>query len=527
MPAYRPAERLTPLAASLGLQGWIGDLHNHCAISYGHGSLDEALANAKRQLDFVSITGHSWWPDMPVDEPSVAHIVAFHVEGFARLERLWPGHFAQLQAAAEPGAFTVFPGYEMHSSAHGDYTVLLRDLAAAPMVRGTTPAKLEANLRAAFGRAAMAFPHHIGYRTGARGINWDTFRESLSPVLEMLSMHGCSESSSVDRPFLHSMGPSDGVNTVFHGLNAGHRFGVLGNTDHHSGFPGSYGHGRSVLWAAENSPQALWQALEQRRSGALTGDNIHLLMSVAGAIPGGEVAPGQPGPLKLEAVAGGAIDYIDVILNGRVLQRITPEITPSPIDQNVLFETILVLELGWGARGRHHDWQGRIALKGGQILGLEPRLRGAEIVSPLEGDHEAAPRDEIALDGDAARFRIRAHANPNNQTPSQQAIALHVALAPEAEISLDFGGGALRVPAQRLRAAALSGNLGVIDTPAWRLGQLAAPSEWQWQGEVALPALKNGDWLMARLRQKGGQMAWTSPIFCGPRAESPAPGTRF
>src|SRR5690606_23730288 len=137
-------------------------------------------------------------------------------------------------------------------------------------------------------------------------------------------------------------------------------------------------------------------------------------------------------------------------LNGRVLHRITPEITPAPIDTSGSFETILVLELGGGARGRHHDWQGRIAASGGSIAGVEPRLRGAEIVSPLEGDHAAAPRDEIALEGDAVKFRIRAHANPNNQTPSQQAIALHVALTPEAEITLDFGGGALRIPAQRL-----------------------------------------------------------------------------
>ena len=36
-----------------GLSAYYGDLHNHCAISYGHGSLEEALRNARAQLDFL------------------------------------------------------------------------------------------------------------------------------------------------------------------------------------------------------------------------------------------------------------------------------------------------------------------------------------------------------------------------------------------------------------------------------------------------------------------------------------------
>ncbi len=48
-----------------GLHAYYGDLHNHCGISYGHGSLEDALLNAREQLDFCSVTGHALWPDMP------------------------------------------------------------------------------------------------------------------------------------------------------------------------------------------------------------------------------------------------------------------------------------------------------------------------------------------------------------------------------------------------------------------------------------------------------------------------------
>ena len=72
-------------------------------------------------------------------------------------------------------------------------------------------------------------------------MNWDSFDPELSPFVEMISMHGCAETSETDRPYLHSMGPVDAHSTMAHGLREGHRFGVVGNTDHHSGFPGSYG----------------------------------------------------------------------------------------------------------------------------------------------------------------------------------------------------------------------------------------------------------------------------------------------
>ncbi len=100
---------LMPLATRLGVIPLYGDIHNHCNISYGHGRLQDALKRAKQQLDFVSITGHAHWPDMPVDEPSVAHIVDFHVKGFAKLKKNWIPHYQNLKEFDEEGVFSAFP----------------------------------------------------------------------------------------------------------------------------------------------------------------------------------------------------------------------------------------------------------------------------------------------------------------------------------------------------------------------------------------------------------------------------------
>jgi hypothetical protein len=48
------------------------------------------------------------------------------------------------------------------------------------------------------------------------------------------------------------------------------------------------------------------------------------------------------------------------------------------------------------------------------MLAVEPRFRGAEIVSPLEGQDAGHPIPEIGWDGAACDFAVTAEANPNN-----------------------------------------------------------------------------------------------------------------
>ena len=61
-----------------GMHPYFGDLHNHCGISYGHGSLETALRIARQQLDFCSVTGHASWPDMPAPNKQIQHLLTYH-----------------------------------------------------------------------------------------------------------------------------------------------------------------------------------------------------------------------------------------------------------------------------------------------------------------------------------------------------------------------------------------------------------------------------------------------------------------
>ncbi|MBO5762751.1 MAG: DUF3604 domain-containing protein, partial [Lentisphaeria bacterium] len=363
----------------MGDQAFFGDLHNHCGISYGHGPLAAALANAREQLDFVSVTGHAHWPDMPDPDDRIAYIIDFHNKGFAKLKAGWAEMMQTIADANEEGSFVIFPGFEIHSCADGDRTILYRDF-KGEIIYADSIADLYKRLPA----DALSFPHHIGYEIGARGINWATYDEAVEPAVEIISMHGCSEGNENTRPFLHSMGPSDWENTVQYGLAQGHIFGFLGNTDHHSAFPGSYGHGATGLYAPEKTRNAIWEAIHARRTWAVTGDRIVPEFSANGANFGSVLpADGSPRRFQCGVTAGGAIDCVDIIKNGKLFLRRSETDFPAE-EAGDMVETLINLSLGWGEKHKSAAWEVSLELTEGEITRVEPRFRGMEVVSPVE-----------------------------------------------------------------------------------------------------------------------------------------------
>ena len=253
-----------------------GDLHNHCGITYGFGSLQNALKIARSHLDFCCITGHAMWPDIYARTPETEFIVDFHREGFKKLLEHWDEIRAEM-ARQNDGELVTFQSYEMHSSLYGDHHIISPD-DTFPLIYRDSPARLVADC----GVRAIAVPHHIGYTPGYRGINWELYDQNISPCVEVCSKHGCAMSETAPYPYYHDMGPRDSRNTVYAGLRRGSRFCFLGSTDHHAGFPGSYGDGLTAVLAKEKSREAIWEALLSGRAYAVTGDRIECDFTVNG-----------------------------------------------------------------------------------------------------------------------------------------------------------------------------------------------------------------------------------------------------
>lgn len=505
---------------------YFGDIHNHCGISYAHGTLDDALSNARERLDFCSVTGHAHWCDMPAPNDRIAHIIEFHRKGFEKLRNGWNEVLEKMRRAHQPGTFLTFPGFEVHSNADGDRVVVFREH-NAPLLSPASIGELESHIRslAARGIEALSLPHHIGYRRGARGINWDTFSESTSPLVEVFSMHGASEHSEGPIPYRHSMGPADWESTVQYGLQLGHVFGFSANTDHHSAHPGSYGQGMTAVWADRLDSEAIWGGIRDRRTVALTGDRMAVDYEIDGAPMGAVRAAGRFAGIRATVTGGAAIDYADFVQAGHLLKRISPG--DGAIQRRAgetvagTIASLVHLEVGWGPRGVRQRWEAEFGVTEGEITSVEPRFRGPDVLSPLQ--HDDASQEPSSyyskcerIDSKSTRFSTVTYGNPTNTTSAMQGVCLHVNVPRTAKIRVRLNGTYAEVPVQRLLAGSVAGYLiDEPDSPAWFLHRMPEPPEFMW--DIDLPELRGdlspGRPVYLRVRQLNGQWAWASPVF--------------
>ncbi|MBL8793876.1 MAG: Gfo/Idh/MocA family oxidoreductase [Planctomycetia bacterium] len=373
-----------------------GDLHSHCSISYGHGTVNQALARARQQLDFCSITGHAFWPDMPTDRSVYAEIIDYHTVGFARLARNWDKLLARQAAATEPGKFIALPSYEWHSLQYGDHNVY----AAGPDLKLVDAPDLPALREQAKQQGAIVIPHHIGYAAGYRGIDWQHFRAEASPFVEIYSLHGCSESEAAPYSMLHDMGPRDAGSTAEAGWDLGHRFGVIGSTDHHSAYPGSHGDGRLGVIASALTRDAIWEALLAQRVCAATGDRIDARLFVNDAGIGATIQAPGPRPIKVQVRGTDALDRVELLKNGRVLRHWWPDGNESATVSNRHR-----LRLTWG-RGRKHRpvrWDCQLSLSEGAITEVESCFSGPPVVAPVTQIGDAEVADDSVVDAHLGR----------------------------------------------------------------------------------------------------------------------------
>ena len=540
---------------------YFGDIHNHCGLSYGYGSIDDAFYNARMQLDFASVTGHASWPDMPRGEGRLDPVVAYHERGFRRFEESWQEYLAATEANNEPGRFVTFPSFEWHSMHDGDYVLYYRE-SGGSLFTASRLSDLRSHI-AALGldrSLVLLVPHHIGYQTGFRGINWESFGEGLSPVIEIISMHGCAESEDGPFPYLHTMGPRVGANTMQGGLALGHRFGVIGSTDHHNAHPGSFGHGRIAVWADSLTRSGVWQAICERRTYALSGDKIALAFSLNGRPMGSEVDCAGAREIEIEVEGSYAIERVELLRNGEVIERYLSEPAGRPTSSRGSASPNgamagapatggsgsgrrgkLLIEVGWGETNVVQRWNVRAEIVRGRLVGVEPRFRGIDIVDPnaaLPDSSGAVSREHphrlSSLGWDEERiawFETVTFGNSTPSTDSTQGIGMTVEGEADGVLRLTVNGETRELPFSELERGSASGHLGGFLTGAYHVHRLVREEEYRAKltftdpsgslrsgaGTPAAGGQRGADYYYVRVAQKNGQWAWSSPIWVGGR----------
>jgi hypothetical protein len=458
---------------------------------------------------------------MPKPNSRIDDIIRFHNTGFRRLQERWAEVRHTMRQANQEGSFLTFLSYEIHSNADGDYTIVNRDLQGEIVyASGIRALKERLHALSTGSQDFLAIPHHIGYLHGFRGLNWETFTPDFSPVIELFSMHGCSEDGETARPFLHSMGPADWQGTMRYGLQEGNIFGVIGGTDHHSAHPGSHGHGRAAVWARSLTRRSLWEALLQRRTYAVTGDRIELEFSVNGRPMGSLLPFTELMFLEGTVSAGGPIDYVDIVKDGTLLRRYSaPDQPPDRSEPGEGLHTKLALEVGWGRKGRRCEWEVSIRVPQADILGIEPRFRGREVLSPTDetGSESSYYESHWERTGeDTVFFRTATYGNPNTHTAGTQGLCLEVKIPADAIVEVVINGAKTRIPVQRLVQGPKVGY--VFDepsSPAWKIDRLPRYDEFKrrFRFQDSAGSIAKQGYYYLRVRQKNGQWAWSSPVF--------------
>jgi hypothetical protein len=497
----------SPLNEYQHLNLYLGDLHNHCDMSYAQGSLADAIQNARLQLDFTSVTMHAVWPDMPFDDPKLGYLVDYHKKGFAKAVKNWPAYLKSIEEYNEDGRFVTFASYEWHSIEYGDYCVYFKD--------GTDMSILSADDLSMLRQQAsqlktpvFLIPHHIGYKQGSRGINWKAFSNQLSPVAEIFSFHGLSESSEGAYPYLHSMGPRHEHGTAQYGWEQGHVFGIVGSTDHHNAFPGSYGVGRLGVWAESLTRDSIWDAISKRRTYALTGDRIELAFSANGHLMGNICPPDTERWIEVAVSGGSSIDYIEVLHNNQIIHR--ENIFPRKSEHG-LFK--IYVELGWGEEENDTPWDVDLQVVGGALRQIEPRFRGhSPTTAPKDSDF--AYTDWQQVEPNHIRFHTLTRQNPLSHTSNTEGMSLEIEGDGNTTLLATINGRRYEQPLSELMSGTRTFYLGGFVSPALCFHQAVPQSEYVHRFAFLHRAeTHQRDWYYVRVRQRNDQWAWSSPIW--------------
>jgi hypothetical protein len=485
-----------------------GDIHNHNAHGYGVGSIERSLEVARTHLDFFAFTGHSSWHDLPSMEGARER---HWIEGFQRLKTTWPRVQQVIAEGNRDGEFCAFLGFEWHSSQWGDQCVVFPQ-DHRPIFYAADPEKLRAFCKE---ERALMIPHHLAYPKGRRGVNWDVFREDCTPVVEIYSEHGNSEDDRGPFPFFtHSMGGRETANTARAALDAGLRFGFVGSSDDHAGFPGAYGEGLMAALVTDFTRQGIFEAIRARRTYALTGDRIELEFAVEGAPMGASIDAGGKAEVSCAVRGRDELDVVEIIQDGRIVQRFFPqEFLP---EKSVYEKPVqLRLEWGWGPWGalaldRVCDWAMQVNVQGGRIARFFPCLQS------MPFDEKRRHRFERQGEAGLAIRSYTARQNAYRENPNQS-VVLEIEGGVDTVVELSLtepveqrGRHAL----DELRRRSVNRFTGPFPREAWQWHRLVPFGSSSLEGRCTLevPAGRRS-YAYLRARQKNGHIAWGSPVF--------------
>jgi hypothetical protein len=293
---------------------------------------------------------------------------------------------------------------------------------------------------------------------------------------------------------------------------------VVASTDDHLGFPGGYREGLAAVWAKELTREAIFEAIRNRRTYAVSGDRIRLDFRLNGQRMGRELPYTRRRELAVEVTGWDQVDRVEILKNNRVLHRNFPmDRLPNAASWN---EPVLVrFEYGWGPwpaldMTRVCDWDIHITLEGGELVGVQPCFQSG----PLEEER----RDRIESRS-PAHLHLKSFTALRQQFEdySQKAVVLAVRGGPGTRITVRLESPTQVSLSQSFKQLAESNEMlftGDFPKESAMLHRLVFHDHYHTRGTVLDEDDGDGpSWYYVRVIQANEQYAWSSPIWVGRR----------
>lgn len=300
------------------LRRYFGETHFHT----GTGTNNEAFADTSAGGDH---RGHFTTQDaayayvrdvMRLDFASASEHDARNFD-----QRAWEKTQAIADAFCEPGVFTTFYGYEWTASAvEGHHVILYGDRGCQVFDCLQYPTKTA--LYAALDqqeRPALMIPH-VMWPQRDHGI-WNDVNNRYRRIGEIYSLwNNRFLLQPGDDPQRFELGPNDRWSYQY-AWDRGHKIGVVGSTDNHTGHPGANNHtaytqhagGLACVWTTDNTREGVWEALENRRTYATAGTRILLDFKADGHWMGEEYSASEPPTFVVKVAGMNTVESVELV----------------------------------------------------------------------------------------------------------------------------------------------------------------------------------------------------------------------
>jgi hypothetical protein len=303
---------------------YFGDLHGHSLGSDGLHTPDEYYAYGREMagLDICMLTDHAECI-YPANKYNWDYLVKIAEESH------------------RPNEFVTYPAFEWTHGSWGHRCVYYRDATIASntgyfnctLEESNTPQKLYELVRSA---SPIIIPHHT-----LAVYKWEVHDPELEPLVEIYSMWGSSEYQG--NP-LWQLKNREG-NSIADGLKLGYQLGFVGGGDNHHGQPAqgisqskfvqlNHPNGISGIWAKELTREAIWEALQARRTFATTGARIFVDFRINDELMGSSIKSNGSNQCKWVVRGTDRIELLEIVSDENKTIHVQSEINSDAIEGN-------------------------------------------------------------------------------------------------------------------------------------------------------------------------------------------------